>query len=1365
MKFQSNAIFNGKITANSVADAGTNTDKFLVLSSNGDVSYRTALELYNDIGVGSAGAGYTQTVKHAVKAGEALTKGQAVYVSSADGTNMIVSKASNAAEATSSKTMGLIESTLALNGQGNVITEGLLAGLDTTGATNAGDPVWLGTGGNLIYGTGSIPYAPAHLVFIGIVTRINANNGEIFVKVQNGFELQELHNVDLKTISPINGHILGYNGTLWVNKTIADWLGFTPISLASLSSTATGLTYTNTTGVFSLTTGYVIPTTSSATNWDTAYTNRITSLTTTGSSGAATLVSNVLNIPTYTLSGLGGQPLATNLTSLSGLTYASVSFVKMTAAGTFALDTNTYLTSYTETDTLASVTGRGATSSTQITLSGAGDNTTTYSSLRFAGYNQGGGVGYHGFFEVQNTYGSVTNGKKFFRLDGSGTLQIINSAYSANIFNLTDAGALTVQSIIKSGGTSAQILMADGSVVTAGTGITISGGTISSSGGSGSYLPLTGGTLTGTVKMTNGGSYQIIPTSYGGNGFLSFRNTADTATRWNIYNYTGGGTTYGSLNFGDGAGIDRLVINEGGAATFSSSVTATSFSNAGLQAGEVFNATKSNAGYFVGYLQNTSATGLGLYIQNGSDTLDAIRIGNAAGTANNIQLYGSGKAYFAGSVGIGSSSPNRKLEVITGNGTTDGIRLTYGSGVTTEGMEITYLNTGQSTTSFDSIYNSNSAVMQFRMKTNGAALTAMTILGSGAITIPGTLTGGSFVKSGGTSSQFLKADGSVDSNTYVTGGPYLPLSGGVMTGSINTASGYDTQNALVISSDTNWTYGCAHPGTEYWMQVKYYGQSDDTRGFRVYNVGSSTVDFRVNGLGNGIFRGTVTGTSFKFSNSTNNAYFTGNSDWGVRLVNDNGYIQFGPANSGWTHIYSDKSFYFNQSLYVNGTQVVTNSGSWGISITGSSASCTGNAATATTAVSSQYVDYLSGRTDSASYPVLWGANQGTNPTTGNAKTYAFSCAAVNIQSSTGTLNATNFTASNLVSTSRVYNSGGWYGYDDDDRNPNSANHYPNVSARSFRFSFVGAGSVGGTGNYGGVLQFNPWDGTTVSTGDSSYQLAFINETGSNGSGNPGLRLRKGIDSTWGSFAAIMTSANYTSYVDAPNKAGTSYYQATTWINFNGTQAGLYWTGISTDIGYVEFYANGGNYSYGAAILEGRRNGYSGINLVHGGSVVVGMYDSAGNGGAWDPTNGWHFYYLRSNACMGINTSTTSSSYGCYVNKGIYSTGDIVAYSDVRKKENIITVENAIDIVTNLRGVFYNRIDDVNKKRTIGVIAQETEQVLPEVVTYASDIDEYGVSYGNFSGLFIEAFKEQQKRIDSQDKIIEELKTIIDGLTK
>lgn len=168
-------------------------------------------------------ADWTSQVKHEVKAGVALTKGQAVYVTSADGTNMIVGKASNATEATSSKTMGLIMQDLALNGKGYVITEGLLSGLNTSLAT-AGDPVWLGTDGNLIYGLASKPYAPAHLVFIGIVTRVNLNNGEIWVKPQNGFELQELH--DVLITNPTNGQALAFDEAsgLWINTTPATTL-------------------------------------------------------------------------------------------------------------------------------------------------------------------------------------------------------------------------------------------------------------------------------------------------------------------------------------------------------------------------------------------------------------------------------------------------------------------------------------------------------------------------------------------------------------------------------------------------------------------------------------------------------------------------------------------------------------------------------------------------------------------------------------------------------------------------------------------------------------------------------------------------------------------------------------------------------------------------------------------------------------------------------------------------------------------------------------------------------------------------------------------------------------------------------------
>jgi hypothetical protein len=83
---------------------------------------------------------------------------------------------------------------------------------------------------------------------------------------------------------------------------------------ASISETITGIDYNNTTGVFSITSGYGIPTTAKQTEWDTAYTNRITSLTTTGSSGAGTLISNTLNIPNYTLSGLGGVPTTRTIT-------------------------------------------------------------------------------------------------------------------------------------------------------------------------------------------------------------------------------------------------------------------------------------------------------------------------------------------------------------------------------------------------------------------------------------------------------------------------------------------------------------------------------------------------------------------------------------------------------------------------------------------------------------------------------------------------------------------------------------------------------------------------------------------------------------------------------------------------------------------------------------------------------------------------------------------------------------------------------------------------------------------------------------------------------------------------------------------
>jgi hypothetical protein len=144
-------------------------------------------------------------------------------------------------------------------------------------------------------------------------------------------------------------------------------------------------------------------------------------------------------------------------------------------------------------------------------------------------------------------------------------------------------------------------------------------------------------------------------------------------------------------------------------------------------------------------------------------------------------------------------------------------------------------------------------------------------------------------------------------------------------------------------------------------------------------------------------------------------------------------------------------------------------------------------------------------------------------------------------------------------------------------------------------------------------------------------------------------------------------------------------------------------------------------------IGGNKGGYGGIYDDY--SAVNGiMYDSSGNGGVYRAAYGWYFYFSPAAGCMGVNGSTTSSSYGLYVTKGIYSTGDIVAYSDARKKKNIVTIDGALDLISRIRGVYYNRIDveelNVNpNKRQIGVIAQEVNEVLPEVVTYAADVDD------------------------------------------
>jgi hypothetical protein len=135
-------------------------------------------------------------------------------------------------------------------------------------------------------------------------------------------------------------------------------------------------------------------------------------------------------------------------------------------------------------------------------------------------------------------------------------------------------------------------------------------------------------------------------------------------------------------------------------------------------------------------------------------------------------------------------------------------------------------------------------------------------------------------------------------------------------------------------------------------------------------------------------------------------------------------------------------------------------------------------------------------------------------------------------------------------------------------------------------------------------------------------------------------------------------------------------------------------------------------------------------------------------------NGLGTEFMRINTGGNVSVGNTNNTYKLDVTGTIRATGDVIAFSDERVKENIHTIENALDKVNKLRGVEYNKIGE--EKQSIGVIAQEIEKILPQVV-YEDEEGMKSVAYGNIVGVLIEAIKEQQKQID-------ELKMKIDGIT-
>ena len=278
-----------------------------------------------------------------------LTKGMPVYAFGGTGDRMTVKRAFNTGDATSAQTVGLVLSTsIATNQKGLIMMQGLLDGLNIlpTSTWADGDPVYLGATAGTI--TNIKPYAPNHLVYLGVVTTAsNGSAGRMYVRVQNGYELDELHNVQAQ--SPTLKDTLWYDNTVtpaqWKTASIATILGYTPQQQLSgtgfVKISGTTISYDNST--------YYLASNPSG---FTSNLGTVTSVSGAGTVAGLTLTGTVTSTGSLTLGGTLSTPISTiNDSTAVGQNFvkltnpSAITFVRINADNTIStLDASTFRT-------------------------------------------------------------------------------------------------------------------------------------------------------------------------------------------------------------------------------------------------------------------------------------------------------------------------------------------------------------------------------------------------------------------------------------------------------------------------------------------------------------------------------------------------------------------------------------------------------------------------------------------------------------------------------------------------------------------------------------------------------------------------------------------------------------------------------------------------------------------------------------------------------------------------------------------------------------------------------------------------------------------------------------------------------------
>ena len=194
--------------------------------------------------------------------GATITKGTVVYINGALGNKATIGKALATSDSTSAQTYGVVQNDIPNNTNGFIVVIGDVSGLDTSAYTD-GTQLYLSP--SVAGGYTSVKQlAPNHLVYVGIVLRSHPTLGVIGVKIQNGYELDEIH--DCQIVSPTNGQVLQYDSSvsLWKNATISTTNIYTAngtltgnrvVTLSTFSLEFTGSKFTSTDVFFNMTSG------------------------------------------------------------------------------------------------------------------------------------------------------------------------------------------------------------------------------------------------------------------------------------------------------------------------------------------------------------------------------------------------------------------------------------------------------------------------------------------------------------------------------------------------------------------------------------------------------------------------------------------------------------------------------------------------------------------------------------------------------------------------------------------------------------------------------------------------------------------------------------------------------------------------------------------------------------------------------------------------------------------------------------------------------------------------------------------------------------------------------------------------------